>query len=308
MRTERSDPQGRVQVGGRRIYILPSRYGLMFATLLALMTVGALNYDNQPAFLLTFLLIGLGANAMYQTWRNLRGIQIERLPAEPVFCGQRLKLDFRLHGNDRTARYAIQLQAGEQLTVDDLPADGAVRTLSLSLPTQRRGPFELERLVISTRYPLGLFNAWSYVAPQGDALVYPKPGEGPAMPPQVQPAAEGKGRSGGEGQDDFTGLRDYRTGDTPKRIDWKSLARERGLMTKEFDAERDAVLRFDWSAMASNDVEWKLSQLTRAVCDAERAGVRYALHLPNQTFAADRGNAHYHACLAALACFDLPQR
>jgi uncharacterized protein (DUF58 family) len=275
----------------------------MFATLLLLMTIGALNYDNQPAFLLSFLLIGLGANAMYQTWRNLRGICIQRMPAEPVFCGQPLTLHFRLHAKDKTSRFAIQLHADDRLAVEDLPPDGESRDMALTLPTQRRGPFELQRLVISTRYPLGLFTAWSYVAPQGDAMVYPRPGEGPAMPPQMQAAGEGKGRSGGDGQDDFAGLRDYRNGDTPKRIDWKSLARERGLMTKEFDSERDTVLEFDWSAMASRDVEWKLSQLTRAVRDAERAGLRYALRLPGQTFAAQRGNAHYHACLTALACF-----
>ena len=36
----------------RRIYVLPTKFGLFFAALLATMGVGALNYNNNPALLL----------------------------------------------------------------------------------------------------------------------------------------------------------------------------------------------------------------------------------------------------------------
>lgn len=307
MRAERGNASGQVLVGGRRIYILPTRYGLMFAVLVGLMLIGALNYDNQPAYLLTFTLVGLGANAMYQTWRNLRGVRVEALHCQPAFCGHPLALRFRLHSVDGAPRFAIQLQLDGQLAIDDLPADGEQRIFGLSVDTHQRGIYRVERLVVSTRYPLGLFNAWCYVAPGGEALVYPNPGDGVAAQRVAQYSLEGE-REGGSGSDDFAGLRDYRPGDAPRHIDWKSLARERGLMTKQFSSQQGASVLLDWSALASRDVEWKLSQLTRAVLDAEQAGLRYALRLPGTLLPSAGGNAHLHACLRALACYsETPQ-
>ena len=42
----------------RRIYVLPSGFGLMFGLLLFVMLVGALNYGNNAAVLLTCVLAG----------------------------------------------------------------------------------------------------------------------------------------------------------------------------------------------------------------------------------------------------------
>ncbi len=54
LRTEQVSANGRAEIGARRIYILPTRYGVMFATLLFLMLLGAVNYGNNPGHLLTF--------------------------------------------------------------------------------------------------------------------------------------------------------------------------------------------------------------------------------------------------------------
>ena len=43
----------------RRIYVLPTAFGAFFALLLAVMLLGALNYNNNPALLLALLLAHL---------------------------------------------------------------------------------------------------------------------------------------------------------------------------------------------------------------------------------------------------------
>src|SRR5688572_20480210 len=57
-------PRGRealpVAIDSRRVYVLPTRFGLFYAALLAAMIVGALNYNNNPALMLGFLLAGAG--------------------------------------------------------------------------------------------------------------------------------------------------------------------------------------------------------------------------------------------------------
>lgn len=302
MRSDSGDAQGRVRLSGRRIYILPTRYGVILAVLLLLMLIGAVNYNNQPAYLLTFILVGLAANAMYQTWRNLAGIQLECLPGEPVFAGQPLTLQLRLFSNDSRAHYAIQLLLGTAVAIDDMPTQHTGQLLTLTLDSHCRGPYRIDRLVVSTRYPFGLFNAWAYASPTCHTLVYPKPGDIGIAPSAV--AVEGTGtQHAPDGNDDFVGLRDYRVGDSPQHIDWKRLAAERGVYTRQFANEVGTPVLLDWAGLGSLDVEWKLSQLTRAVLDAERAGLRYALALPGQQIAADQGETHLHACLRALACY-----
>jgi MoxR-like ATPase len=50
-----------VELHRRRIYVLPTRFGLFFGVMLVAMGVGALNYNNNPALLLMLLLAGAAA-------------------------------------------------------------------------------------------------------------------------------------------------------------------------------------------------------------------------------------------------------
>jgi uncharacterized protein (DUF58 family) len=302
LRVARPDIDGRLRVGGRRIYVLPTRYGVVFAVLLVLMLIGAVNYGNNPAYLLTFLLAGLGANAIFQTWRNLEGVAVEALPAAPVFAGQPARFRFRVTAGERRERPALQLGFPSGMPeVQDLAAgDGAL--FELALPTQRRGRLDAERLVISTRYPLGLLRAWCYLETGTACVVYPRPS--PPWQPPGQPDYSGTERGDrGVGADDFVGLRGYRLGDSPGHIDWRALAREQGLLTKQFGGDRSEQLWFDWEATPAHDPEMRLGLLARALLDAERGGAWYGLRIGRLSLRPDRGPAHLAACLGALALY-----
>jgi uncharacterized protein (DUF58 family) len=303
-RCEHSRHDGTARVGGRSIYVLPTRYGVMFAVLLGLMLIGALNYDNNPAYLLTFLLGSIGFNGIYLTWRNLRGVRLKLLASDPVFCGDDARLRFQLLAEDGSERPGIQLHRGDQSAAEDLGEKNEAGIISLEVPTQTRGRLQAGRLSVSTRYPLGLFRAWCYIELAGDVLVYPAP----ASPRQMPSGGADRGEGAGNdivGQEDFVGLREYRQGDTSRHIDWKSLARERGLVSKMFTTPQGKPRQVDWYALPGTDTELKLSQMTRAVLDAELAGEAFSLRLPDQVIDSGQGPAHRHACLSALACFDI---
>ncbi len=72
----------------KRVYIFPTRYGLIFSVNLLVMLIGAINYNNSLAYSLTFLLGGLFLIAMIHTYSNLRGLIISASPADAVFAGQ----------------------------------------------------------------------------------------------------------------------------------------------------------------------------------------------------------------------------
>src|SRR4029079_1256918 len=128
----------------------------------------------------------------------------------------RLYLDGR-SSYDRPAILARHLAAGSQFVVD-IPAQGAAEVV-LAVPAKRRGWLLLGRVLLETRFPLGLFRAWSYVEPDARCLVYPQPERTP-LPAPLAEAAAGALRSQSAGNDDFSGLRTYQLSDSPRHVAW----------------------------------------------------------------------------------------
>ena len=116
----------------------------------------------------------------------------------------------------------------------------------------------------------------------------------------------GHSTSGGKspGDDDFSGLRNYRIGDPPKRIAWKILARSGETLITEYHGGSDELVWINWHDYPENDPEKQLSLLTRRVLDAEAAGNAWGLRIPGQVIEPDRGATHQHQCLQALALYD----
>ena len=289
---------------GRQIYILPTRYGLLYAVLVVAVFIGAINYGNNLAFLLAFQLAAVGHVAMHQTWRNLRGLRLDADGFGRVFAGEDARFAVRLTPADGRERPAVQIDgAGDPLLIDGRagPEAGGV----LRVATNCRGRVALGRLTLSTRYPLGLLRAWSYVDTDAAMVVYPRPAarfDAPADP-TYGGAEQG---SLGVGADDFVGLRGYRPGDAPSRLDWKTLARERGLHTRLFGGDRADRLWLSFDALEPLDPERRLERLCRGVLDAERAGRHYGLRLPGEEIPPGHGERHAERCLTALALMDAP--
>ena len=287
-----------VRLDRRRIYVLPTRFGLFFGGLLLAMGLGALNYNNNPALLLMLLLAGAANTSLLAAHLQLSGLTFNTLGAEPVPAGTPLPV--RLHvraapGRERRGLRVDSDGASSMLSLDD----GAGAT-EFELPTVRRGWLEPPRLRISTVRPLGLVRAWSYVWPDQPLLVYPAPD------PNAPPLPEGEGQAAQTrlhpAGDDVHHLRAYRRGDPRRAIAWKPSARRDTLLVREYEQPLGADVVLDWRATAGVGHELRISRLARWVDEAERDGRRYRLLLPGQTpLGPAQGAQHRHACLRALA-------
>ena len=289
--------RGVIVLRHRRVYIVPTRLGWMFAATLGLLLVGSINYALSLGFAMTFLLAGMGLAGMVHTARNLARLAVSVGRVEPVFAGEAAQFRIYLDAGatfDRPAILLRQLACGTQL-VTDVPAAGTAEAV-LAVPAERRGWLALGRVMLETRYPLGLFRAWSYVEPDARALVYPRP----------DPRA-GAGRAQSQGNEDFAGLRNYHRSDSPRHVAWKAVARGGVLLTKQFSGESSAELWLDWQDLPPElPVESRLSRLTGWVLGAEKSGARYGLRLPGTEITPDRGDPHRARCLQALALYNTP--
>jgi uncharacterized protein (DUF58 family) len=298
--------RGTVVLGHRRVYIVPARLGFYFGATLMVLLVGSINYSLSLGFALTFLLAGLGLAAMVHTARNLARIGVSAGRAEPVYAGESAQFRLYLDGRaafDRPSILARHVGSGSQLVVD-VPANGIAEVV-LAVPAPRRGWVALGRVMLETRFPLGLFRAWSFIEPDARCLVYPRP-ERSALPPYSGEAAAGTLHAPTPGADDFAGLRGYQRSDSPRHIAWKAVARSDKMLTKQFAGDAAAELWLDARLLpAGLSLEQRLSRLAGWVLAADRAGAHYGLRLPGVEIAPGRGDAHRAACLQALALYGL---
>jgi len=301
----RGPQAGPVVLVQRRIFILPSAQGYLFVGVLLLMLIGSINYALSLGFVLTFLLTGLGLNAMVYTFRNLARLQVSAGRVSSVFAGDTAQFTVHIENPTRVHRYAIAVTPDKrQASYVDVPARESA-TAVLRLPAPRRGRMPLGRLTLFTRYPLGLYYAWSYVELDVHCLVYPRPATARLPLPPLE-APTGSGTRHGAGLEDFSGMRPYQAGDSPRHIAWKAAARSEELLTKQFSGRADAELWLDWGALpATLGVEERLAHLARWVLDAHGGGMTYGLRLPGRTLPPASGEAHRELCLTALALFEI---
>jgi uncharacterized protein (DUF58 family) len=287
----------------RRIFIVPSRHGLLFVGALAMMLSGSINYSLNLGFILTFLLAALGINAILHTFRNLARLQLSagRVPA--VFAGDTARFALIIDNPTLLERYAIGVaNDSRELLFTDAPGLQAT-TVAVPIAAPQRGILRPGRLKLFTQFPLGLCYAWAYAQLDMQCIVYPRP-EGGRVPLPLPSSGDATGITHGMGLEDFAGLRTYHPGDSPRHIAWKAAARGEALLTKQFSGRTARELWLDWQSTAeSMGVEARLARLARWVVDAHAAGLSFGLRLPGVTLRPAPGDAQRERCLEALALY-----
>lgn len=294
-----------------KIYIFPTKAGWGFMLLLFLLLILSINFENNLAFALTFLLAGILVVAILHTYSNLLGVTIDRVSAQPCFAGEPAGFTLLVSGAKQREHQQIlvgwvnsfQNSAVDRvIAVDFIETDQV--TVELAMPTRRRGWCTPANVKLQTVFPLGLFRSWSYHSIVAKALVYPKP-----VSSQTLPATSGTGGQGGmteqTGSDDFSELKRFQAGMSPQHIAWKVYARGQGLHAKRFASRQDLDIWLDYNAWPEANQELRLSRICYWVLKLHREDRCYGVRLPGKEWSPSRGDYHRQQILQALALFGL---
>jgi uncharacterized protein (DUF58 family) len=285
-------------------YPTPGFGALLFV--LGAIWYAASSQNSAAIYLLLFLLASVFLVSIPHTLINLTGVTVRVESAKPAFAGDDVFLPIEIMNTSRATRYGIEvvLPNGNKTRerVDRIPRGSAAR-LTLRFAAYHRGEYKIEKLDLTSCYPLGFVRALKKIVSNQTYLVYPRPAGNSQLPTNHSRFADNLVQQSMAHGDDFAGVRAYVPGESQRHIDWKAVARGQSLMTKQFAAETRGAVCLDFFELRFGDVEEKLSQLTLWVIEAERARQPYGLRLPGTEISAAVGQMHFHSCLRALSLF-----
>ena len=100
----RAPESGTIFLSQRRVYILPTRQGVLFAVALVMMLIGSINYNLSLGYVLTFMLAGLAVVSILHAFRNLAHLYVSGGRVEPVFAGETARFHLEIENRQRTSR------------------------------------------------------------------------------------------------------------------------------------------------------------------------------------------------------------
>jgi uncharacterized protein (DUF58 family) len=284
----------------RHVFVLPTKFGWGFALMLVFMALGGLNFNNNMALMLVFLLATIAQLTTLITYRNLSGLKLDRILSEPVFCGEPAHFRVYISNGSEHQRFAVQAGFKEPQDCGDFSLNSC-KPLLLKCQTLSRGWLEMPSFRLETRFPMGFFKAWAWIFPENRCLVYPSPAKkAPPLP------RTGQGHAGaatkGDG-DEVHGLRKYQSGDSFQRVAWRASARHDELYSVEMESPREEACELDWDLLKGSDIETRLSILTAWVIAADHKQLSYSLKLPDEYVSIGNGTDQRARCLEKLALY-----
>jgi len=284
----------------RHIFVLPTKFGWGFGFMLVFMALGGLNFNNNMALILVFLLATVAQLTTLIAYRNLSGLKIDNAWSEPVFCGDDAQFRVFVSNGDDRQRFAVQAGFRKPQDCRDLKPKSS-DSMILRHPTTQRGWLEMPSFRLETRFPLGFFRAWSWIFPHSRCLVYPAPAKKAPPLPKTGRGQAGKAEKG-DGEE-VHGLRKYQAGDSMQRVAWRASARHDELYSLEMETPRQDACELDWDLLRGDDIETRLSILTAWVIAADHKQLAYSLRLPGIEIEAGLGPAQRAQCLESLALY-----
>ena len=295
-------------VNRRRIYIIPTRFGIALALLLAAMLIAGLNYNSNLGLAFGFLMVSLALVAMHHCHRNILNLSVDAIVEVDAFAGDFASFEILLRNETGIERCDLEIRmdggaesaaGGVFAALVSVPARG-YQHAAVSVPVARRGVTRLPRFELRTRYPFGWFRAWTYAHSPLTAFVAPRPGGDRALP-SASAAMGTMAQSEIRGDEDFAGLRAYEAGVPLKHMAWKVLARGGEPAVRSYTGLAAEPEWLDFTSLHPLGVEARLSQLCRWVLLSEAAQRTYGLRIPGTEITPFRGAGHRSACLRALA-------
>lgn len=221
-----------------------TREGKYFVGITLGVGLAAINTGNNLLYLLLGMMLSLIIASGVLSEVSLRALTVTRQPPARIFAQRPFLMGIGLcNGKSRLPSFSIEVEdlvgpraLDKKCYFLKLPP-GRLQHTSYRHTFSRRGRYTYSGFRLSTKFPFALFRKSRLVAAPGQVIVFPQLSPPPAIvpPPSRRSGAELRGAKGRQGE--FHGLRQFREGDDPREIHWRSTARHGRAMIREHEEE-----------------------------------------------------------------------
>lgn len=290
-----------------------TRFGTFYILFSLGVGAAAINTGNNLLYLILGILLGFIVLSGFLSDSALWGIRTEWTPLGSLYTGQSGLMECRLHkgwfpGVAVTIESSWRGLPSTTFFSPWIPAHGSF-LLQTEITPARRGHLALDHDRYSTRFPFGLFQKSHTRKIDDHWVVYPRIRRLPDAfwERQGKDFSRESSNRKGLGSVPFF-LRDYRTGDPLRQVDWKTSAKRARLMVKEMEEEADEgdLLYLEaWPASLTDaKMEDFISFLASLVFCIYERGRPVGLIAPGCAFRPEASRAHLHRVLEFLALVD----
>lgn len=295
------------KVGIRSRMLLP-REGIVYLGIMLVIAIAALTGGNPDTGNMLLLIFGMMAGPfVFNGWvvvAMLARVNVSRHLPVSVSAETWFSVEIRLRNDKKLLSSRLvevrDVVQGKKVRVEGKVifvriAPGERRSAHYDICISRRGLYKFGPLRLSSRFPLGIGERGHVVSAGDEVIVHPKIGRLlQAWTRRERELAESVARSNarvGLFDDEFHGIREFRSGDNPRAIHWRSSARYGHFMVKEHEQHRaaDLIVLLDLysSTEFSESLQERAISLAATICveqTRQSSSGRYRLMIAGQDF------------------------
>jgi uncharacterized protein (DUF58 family) len=310
----------------RRLRVMRSGGFLIFGTFA--LGIATLNTGNNLLYLLMGAMLGTIALSGWLSEQALRDLRIRRVVPRAITAGEHARIEYELENRKRRLpSHGIEVR--ELIDLDMTPEErggvphaeallfesafvaalepGASARVRAPMAAPHRGVITLDGVTLRTAFPFGLFAKERDIELRGSLTVWPRADRRVRAPRlggrRGQRQQLGAGAAAGAERGDYRGLRQYRPGDDPRDIHWRSTARRGEPIIREYD--RDAADEYwivlDTVAPDAEAGEAAVEIAASVITLAARRGDRFGVLCGRTRLQPGVGSARVDAALDLLA-------
>ncbi len=273
----------------------------------------AVNTGNNLLYLLLGAMLGFIALSGWLSERILLGLEIRRRTPRGITVEKPVRITYHVTNRKRLfptlAVYLVEAGLPEPAFISRVGAGETVTVGSKNYFVQR-GVYALETLTLSTSFPFGLFTKERDVPLPGELVIWPRTDRPVRLP--APPGGRGRHRfsdsSGGapSARGEYRGLREYRVGDDPRDIHWKTSAKLGTPVTREYDQDASETVRIcqDTRAEPGDAAEAAIEVAAALAAQAYHAGRQFGITTCTSDLPPGGGSGQLERVLELLARVD----
>ncbi len=297
-----SNQTSRIKLGFKNLYIFPNLFGLNWIFTSIVLYILGINLENNFTIFICYLMITIFVMSLFLTHFNIHGLELISTTQEINFVNSKLDYKVILHSKKYRNNIKLKFLNAEANFIFIETVSGKL-TKYLPIKDRKRGIYKPDVIYGESSSPLSLFTCWFYWKPENNIIVAPerRKGEvyyGPNSQNKYNTAKDIKNSFGDEIKD----LKIYKQGENKSLIHWKSLARTKNLLSKNFN---DEFSKSNWLVLNKNlSLEKALENLSYEIYSQYKANNIYGVRLSKRNFINPGNNTkHYLKSMTMLASF-----